>query len=272
MKKYINIAVYALSLLGVMVVLGFVESKRVNTSAAGLEVYVDNSDGNYFVEKDDIANVINDLGYNVNADQIKNIEFGRIEELLDNNPSIKKAHVYADFDGMINVKITQRKPLVRVYSMLGDSYYIDEEGWLMPLSGKYTSRVIIANGNVKAGFRGQYDTQLSPLFGANDTITTSAHRQLQDLYRLSTFINYNEFWRSQITQIFVTADGEYELVPRVGNHIIELGTIDEMEEKFAKLFIFYKKGLGTVGWNNYKTINLKYKNQVVCTKKSSYGS
>jgi cell division protein FtsQ len=52
----------------------------------------------------------------------------------------------------------------------------------------------------------------------------------------------------------------------VGNHKIILGDCSDLEQKFKKLFAFYKDGLNKIGWNTYKTINLKYKNQVVCTR------
>jgi cell division protein FtsQ len=46
------------------------------------------------------------------------------------------------------------------------------------------------------------------------------------------------------------------------------GEAKDFEEKFEKLKTFYTEGLNkTDGWNKYSTINIKYKNQVVCTKK-----
>ena len=76
----------------------------------------------------------------------------------------------------------------------------------------------------------------------------------------------DEFWKAQIIQVKVLENGELELIPRVGNHTILLGTTDELELKFKKLKIFYEKGLSKTGWNEYSQINLKFDNQVVCTK------
>jgi len=70
-----------------------------------------------------------------------------------------------------------------------------------------------------------------------------------------------------IEQLYINKKSEFELIPKIGNHTILFGDIKEMKDKFEKLIAFYKQGISKSGWNKYKTINLKFKNQVVCTKK-----
>jgi cell division protein FtsQ len=65
----------------------------------------------------------------------------------------------------------------------------------------------------------------------------------------------------------VTANNEIILIPRIGDHEVELGTLDDYPIKLAKLKMFYLHGLNKIGWGDYKSISLKFKNQVVCTKK-----
>jgi len=91
---------------------------------------------------------------------------------------------------------------------------------------------------------------------------------LPDLFRLVQFINGSKFWKAQIEQIYINQKKEIELVPRVGNHTIILGSVDDLREKFENLEAFYEQGLSKYGWNKYKTINLKFKNQIVCTKRT----
>ena len=92
------------------------------------------------------------------------------------------------------------------------------------------------------------------------------NRILFKIYSLAKFINKNKFLNTQIEQIYINKENGIELIPKVGKHLILFGDIDNMEEKFENLIAFYKKGLSKVGWDKYKKINLKYKNQVVCTK------
>jgi len=90
---------------------------------------------------------------------------------------------------------------------------------------------------------------------------------LIDLFKLSSFITQDQFLKAQIEQIYVTKTGEFELIPKVGRHLIIFGGIEDMENKFDKLLVFYHQGMNKTGWDKYKTINLKFENQVVCSKK-----
>jgi len=89
---------------------------------------------------------------------------------------------------------------------------------------------------------------------------------LNDVYAMSKFIGQDDFWKAQFNQVYVTRDKEFELIPRVGDHQILLGDAENLDKKLTKLRLFYREGLDKTGWNEYKTLNLKYTNQVVCTK------
>jgi cell division protein FtsQ len=81
------------------------------------------------------------------------------------------------------------------------------------------------------------------------------------------FLEKDEFWKAQMEQVLVNDKSELILIPKVGDHQIILGTTEGLEEKLNRLMLFYKEALTKTGWNQYGTINLKYKGQIVCTKK-----
>jgi cell division protein FtsQ len=120
----------------------------------------------------------------------------------------------------------------------------------------YPANVPIATGAIKT----KYSDTLNVL-------QPDAPKVLTDLFRLSEFIFNEPFLKAQIEQIYVDPDREFELIPRVGRHIIVFGGTDRMEDKFDKLMLFYHEGLNKTGWEKYRVINLKFENQVVCTKK-----
>ena len=95
---------------------------------------------------------------------------------------------------------------------------------------------------------------------------SDGEQKLKNIFALAKFISDDKLWNSQIEQVYINRAGEFELVPRVGPHLILLGDIDDYAGKFEKLEIFYKEGLNNVGWNHYSKINLKFKDQIVCTK------
>ncbi len=223
-----------------------------------MEISIDRPNKNFFVMEDDIRDMVLNLGYGEGM-RIDLIDVAHLEKLLNNNSSIGYAEVYSTIDGILKIELNQRNPILRVFNESGDSYYIDENGWMMPLSDKFTSRVLVANGSIKTSFAMGYEMNVMDLKQEN--------QRLKDLYQLSSFINNDSFLKAQIVQIYVKENGDIELIPRVGNQEILFGKAENIREKFDKLMIFYKQGLSKTGWNGYKRINLKYNNQVVCTKK-----
>ena len=160
--------------------------------------------------------------------------------------------LYADMDGIVHVQIRQRVPILRVINMANVHFYIDGNGIKIPLSDNFTAKVLVANGFIDEDFSGKVDTLNSKL--------------AKDLYRTAQFIKADTLWDNQIEQLFVDLKGDIEMVPRVGDHKIILGNADSLQTKFRNLFVFYKKAMPKVGWDTYKSINLKYANQIVCGK------
>ncbi len=89
---------------------------------------------------------------------------------------------------------------------------------------------------------------------------------MNNLYRLGMFIMKNDFLKALIEEVYVNKNGEFELIPRLRNQLIIFGTTENMNEKFERLMIFYKKGLSITGWQRYNVINIKFRNQVICSK------
>ncbi len=174
--------------------------------------------------------------------KMSEINIDLIEKGLKENKLIKTAEAYKTIDGKVKIEVSQRTPVLRVISENGN-YYADNEAAIMPIPANFAAYVPIATGRISEKYA-----------------TT-------ELYDFALFLQKNQFWNSQIEQIYVRPNLDIELVPRVGNHLILLGKIEDYKENLDKLRLFYKKGLNKVGWNRYSMINLKYKNQVVCTKR-----
>jgi len=242
LKKILSIIFWSFSIIGLITIMGFINISQKNAVCNNVEIKINYDHENFFVEKKDINSIIIDNRIQLKGKPFNEIDYEHLEKMINANPSVAKAEVYSTIAGNLKINIFQRKPIIRIMSHNPHlNFYIDEEGEKMPLSSKYTSRVLLATGNIK---------------------TT----MLEDLFRLAKHVDKNKFWKAQVQQIHINLVGEIVLIPRVGKHKIIFGGIEDMEQKFEKLMIFYKRGLKNVGWNKYKTINLKYKNQIVCTK------
>lgn len=260
MNKALQISIWIAALVAIVITLGFVNISREQTTFSQPIINIDYETENRFINENDILSQIlnkKDTGTLL----LNHFSVTDLEEKLGNNYFIKNVQVYKTIDGKLIINVKQRRPIVRVFSK-NESYYIDEEGNLMPLSSNYTARLLVVSGSLNEPFGKRYQFNYSKL---NDTLVDKT--LLDDLYKMANYIDKSEFWKAQIEQIHVNKVYDFELIPKVGNHKIVFGGIDNLEGKFEKLMIFYKKGLSKTGWNEYSEINLKYKNQVVCTKR-----
>ncbi len=231
---------------------GFSEKKQKEINCKKITIQLDNS--NFFLEKEDVLNLIGGKDAGLIGEPIHLLPIQKIEQKLRWNPYIQKADVFTGVDGELNINVLQKTPVVRFINLFGDNFYVDSKGIKMPLSMNFTPHLLVVHGKIaeSAELGKPINFQIS-----------------KDLLTLAEFISKDEFWNAQIEEVFVKENSDFELIPRVGSHKIILGDINNLDEKFRKLLIFYNQGLKQVGWEKYSIINLKYSNQIVCTKKDS---
>ncbi|MEO6901708.1 MAG: hypothetical protein ABI315_00975 [Bacteroidia bacterium] len=229
-----------------------------------MDIKVNQDNDLYFLDNIDVAQLIKSR--NKIIDQPKaTVNIPDIEKALNSHPNIANAEVSITIDGKLKVQVKQRKPILRIFNVSDESYYMDDDGMLMPLSEKYTAKVLIANGKIAESYAKNYKRTMQSI--SKDS-AVKARTMFDELYAMASFIDANDFWRAQIQQIYINDNLDMEVVPIVGDQRIIFGDTTAMEEKFKKLLIFYRQGLNTTGWwNKYSVINLKFKNQIVCTKK-----
>jgi cell division protein FtsQ len=252
--KILKIAMWFIIIAGIMVLVGFINAEHRKTTCKEIEITIDYQDGEPLITADKIRNRIRPD--TLIGKKLSEIDIVKIEKKINAIPLLTKADVYTTLTGNLNIHAKQCRPIVRVYTSSSQSYYIDQNGDVFPESPGYPSRVLIASGNIHI----KYSDTLNVL-------NTKEKSVLNDLYRLSDYIYNDPFLKAQIEQIYVTQKRDFELVPKVGRHLIVLGGVENMKEKFEKLMIFYEEGLNKTGWNKYSVINLKFENQVVCSKK-----
>ena len=267
-RKILRITSWVLLIAGLGTVFSFVQKKENETLCSKLNISIqrDPMKENYFVEEDDIRKLIAERFGQVENTPLKNIDVNYLERLLYTNPWVSRADVYLSINGVVDVEIEQRQPILRIINKKDERYYMDAGGKLRLWSPNFTPRLLAATGNISETYEQWSRLSVDEIIN-NDTLKT--HTLLDDFYAMARFILADEFWSAHVEQIYVNNHGEIELVPKVGDHKIIFGTSDEMEEKFWKLKTFYKEGLNYTGWENYDTLNLKFTNQVVCTKKIS---
>jgi len=267
MKIFKNILIWVFIAAYLAVSMSFIKERRNKILCHHIQVEILDSLTNGFVTVKDIEDFFHETDMNVIGSPVNSINTKELEEKLKKYSSVKNAEVYVTLEGDIRVQIDQRNPILRVINHRGQSYYIDHEGTIMPLSSKYSSHILVANGNIIEHYEVNRTRKIYCENTDDHTDNWEKNRIMCDLYELSKFIYEDDFWRAQIEQIYVNNEYEFELIPRVGAHIIYIGNIDDYQKKFRNLRALYLQGLNNVGWNEYEKISLKFENQVICTKR-----
>jgi cell division protein FtsQ len=204
---------------------------------------------NFFVDQKDVVKLLKTAAKgDVKGQKKSSLNLQQMEQLLEKNVWIKDAELYFDNQEVLHVSVREREPVARIFTVTGKSYYIDQEEKRMPLSDKLSAKVPVFTGFPEK------------VLGKRDSAL------LHDVKNTATFILNDPFWMAQVAQIDITADRNFEMVPVVGNHTVILGSGENIEQKFHRLFIFYKDVLSKTGFDKYKAINVQYTGQVVGVK------
>jgi cell division protein FtsQ len=249
-QKIIKILTWAGIAVWFAVVMGFVAGESEEILCNRIDVIISDTVQNRFVTHSQVRSMLENSDLQLQGYPLSGINTRELESRLEENPYIRNAEVSKDISGKLEVRVEQRVPLVRILPGGSRGFYLDSEGKVLPLADHFTPLIMLASGNIP------YPSGGGELSG-----------KLAELFSFCSRLAVHPFWKDQVVQIYVNDQGEYELIPRVGAHHILLGSLDQWETKLRNLELLYSQGLSRYGWNTYETINLKYKNQVICTKR-----
>ena len=224
---------------GLAVVLAFVVPSNDTKKCENIHLSVTDYDDFKFISDNDVRVQLQNSGVYPVGKLHSDIDLTEMEKSLMKLNMIKSVKCYFATNGDVNVAVTQRVPVFRVMEG-GRSYYIDNERKRMSTSIKFSAYVPVVTGNVNFEFA-----------------TTN-------LYDFIVYLQSESRWRSAFTQIYVYPDNKVELVPRVGDFIIKMGSLDRYEAKLGKLEKFLKILPKYHSWDKYSVINLEFRDQVVC--------
>lgn len=262
MKRIIIWIFYTSLAAGACCLFIFANQRQDDLVCPEFRIEVDYGNAPVLITQSNIRQEITREKIKVRENTIGKIEVEKIRKILGSNPYLKQATVNVGVNGIVKASVTQRKPMVRIVDLRGKQCYMDDEGGLMPLSPEYPARVTIASGNIKpVGSIRKPDRKKNepPLF-------KKLPEDLLKVYLTAKALSKDTFCNALAEQIYINGAGKVELLPKIGQQNIILGDTSRLEEKLRNLRVFYSGGMKNEGWNTYKTINLEFRNQVVCIK------
>lgn len=208
-----------------------------------------------FLAKSDIWSMMGSTGpKQFRGRAVASLDLKSLESKLQANTWVQAAELYVDKEGILQVSVTERKPVARIFTSLGSSFYLDSSGKYLPLGvGKPAMRLPVFTGlPEKIKSSGSVDSAL-----------------LAGLKEISKVLAEDSLWMAQISQVDLGVDGNFDMVPMLGKHLIHFGTGEDVEDKFKRLKLFYRKVLRKTGLDYYRSISVQYKGQIIGEKDES---
>ncbi len=235
LKTVIGLAIF-------IFLLSFSARRHACKEISDFKIEIDHSENNRFISTDMVKEILDGKDLNVSKVPLGNLDIYKIEQVIASNPFVKRADVFCDIDGTMNVEAIQKTPVMRI-SNGADEFYLSDELSRIPLSKSYSAEVLIASGKIET-------------------------EDFEGLKQLSESISDDKLLKKHIIAVKKEAPNSFNLLVNKGDYIIEFGELEDFEEKFEKLKLFYNEYLGKVGMNYYTKINLKFSNQIVATKRN----
>jgi len=180
------------------------------------------------------------------------IDLYALEGVLKQQPAVSEVHIYGDMLGTLRITATQRVPIVRIIDALNQSFYLDETAQVMPARPGTSAHVITVSGNIG--------------ITRDQALADTLKQRWDALIACVKFINNDAFLRCQIGQIYIENENLALMIPVIGKHKIIFGSLEHPEKRLTRLKIFYQRGMDAEKWANYRSIDLRYKSQIVCKR------
>jgi cell division protein FtsQ len=213
-----------------------------------------------------IRSLLVQQGLKPEGEPLHSVDLPGIERTVAGQPWVGEARVYHTLDGVVHVEVEPRVPILRVQSENGYRFYLSSDGCVMPIRRTAIPiDVPIVTGLPTFPFGTEFAGKV-PEPGEDEKKSDENAIFYRNLINFVEFLSKDSFWGDQIVQIDIARGNEVILIPRVGSGIIRLGTLEGYGEKLDKLFRFYRRGLAYEGWNKYSIIDIRFRDQVVCTR------
>ena len=266
MKRWVKITLWSIFFIGMIVLIYLVNDAQSKKLLPEPEIIVRVDGDAAFITETELLEKLKRSGLLFEGQLREELNTEKIETFIQAISQIKSTDVFQHIDGSWKIEVELRKPIARIFNSAGETFYLDSEGNTMLVTPTHTARSLVITGHIP-------DRKGSvPVHEIINNDSLISIRKLDDIYRISSYVCNDPFFHAFLGQIHLEKNGDFVLVPLVGDQKIVFGSAyseKEVEEKFKKLKIFYDEALPYEGWNTYSEISVKFDDQIVCKKKNS---
>lgn len=206
-------------------------------------VNIDKNSPTKFVTKEGVVQKLGKTADKIKHTPIAELNIEKLERQLSQDNSFENVECYITSDNKLQIDIVPMIPEIRVFSPDGKSYYINKDGKRIDTGNEFFMDVPVVTGN--------FDQK----FPAKNILPVTRH------------IAADDYLKNLITMIEVKSATNILLYPCIKGQVINIGDTTELTKKFDNLTLFYRKVMNHKGWETYDTISVKFRNQIVATRR-----
>ena len=242
-KKNKILPIVVVLLLVVVVVVANVWRSR--SQVRNVRVDIDYHGVDTLVTPAQVSSLVQEKYQGLATKMLRDVDLDAVAQAAASSPWLSECEAGTSIGGAVVVHAVQRRPIVRVLAR-GGAYYLDDQAVRVPVSNVSECNVVVAGGNIPDKGKG-----------------------LQQVWTLAHYLDRHPDLAPLFDQIYRDDKGDLYLTPKLGNHVVQVGKAENLDEKFHNLMVFYTKGFPLVGWETYSQVSIKYHGQVVCTKRAN---
>ena len=206
-------------------------------------INIDKNSPTKFVTKEGVIQKLGKTADKIKHTPIAELNIEKLERQLSQDNSFENVECYITSDNKLQIDIVPMIPEIRVFSPDGKSYYINKDGKRIDTGNEFFMDVPVVTGN--------FDQK----FPAKNILPVTRH------------IAADDYLKNLITMIEVKSATNILLYPCIKGQVINIGDTTELTKKFDNLTLFYRKVMNHKGWETYDTISVKFRNQIVATRR-----
>lgn len=223
----------------------FTSQASSSRMCTGVRIAVHDTARLKFVTAAELAMELGDLPSTAHTRRLCTINLDSIERLLSGIDKIESVSVNTLTDGRVLIDVWPMQPVARIFDDFdGTSYYINRSGKRILADARYHLNVPVVHGCFK-------DSSFTP----------------RDILPLVDYISSDSSWCDAVSMIKVDSPRDVILVPVIRGHVINLGSPDNLHDKLRRIQAMYTKVLSVKGWEFYDTLSVKWRGQVVATRR-----
>ncbi|MDY5968553.1 MAG: hypothetical protein SPJ13_00835 [Bacteroidales bacterium] len=260
MKRSTQTAIYVVGTLILLGLLVFSNMARRNAPVRSVKAIIDYQSGDTLLSTQHLEEEVTKKMPTLLGMMVKDVKKEEVWKAATSNPFVQECRVSFGVGGDVRLQVQQHVPILHLF-YLGREFYLDKDGNALPPSGEHMADVMICNGYFNIKLPQVLDSV------SYEQMKKTRNQRLIRVYNLALFLYNNPEYGVLFDQEYMNEEGDLCLVPKVGDHIVVVGSDDDLDRKFHDLLAFYREGLQQVGWDTYRQISLKYKHQVIGTRR-----